>query len=40
LRDEGFEYSITYSPNSVKQVKHRFEMVNKMLEEVFGAHSA
>ena len=40
LADEEFVYSITYSPNSVKQVRYRFHRAQTMLEEVFGAYSA
>lgn len=37
MEDGAFIRSITYGPNSVKAVRHRFEVVNRMLAEVFGA---
>ena len=40
LKDWKFEDSITYSTNSVKQVRHRFETAHAMIEDVLGAHSA
>lgn len=40
LEDEDFADSITYSTNSVKQVRCRFAMANVMFEDVFGAHPA
>ena len=40
LADEEFAHSITYSPNSVKQVRYRFHKAQAMFEEVFGAYSA
>ena len=38
LADEEFVYSITYSPNSVKQVRYRFHKTQAMFEDVFGAY--
>jgi hypothetical protein len=38
LRNEDFDRAISYSPNSAKQVKARFEIVKKMFSEVFDAH--
>lgn len=40
LVDKKFEWSITYGPNSPDRVKHRFEEAQKMLDEVFNAHSS
>lgn len=37
LRDDEFVESITYSPNSVKQVRYRFAKATAMFEDVFGA---
>lgn len=37
LKDGRFVDSVTYSPNSTKNVKHRFETFRAMLKEVFGA---
>lgn len=37
MRNDSFIRSITYSPNSTSQVKHRFEVAKVKLEEVFGA---
>ena len=36
LSDSEFVNSITYSPNSVKQVKCRFKMTQAMFQDVFG----
>lgn len=38
LDDSDFNDAVTYSPNSVKKVRRRFEMVDEMFLEVFGAH--
>lgn len=40
LADEAFANSITYSPNSVRQVRCRFNRAQLMFEDVFGAYSA
>ena len=40
LGDEEFVHSITYSTNSVKQVRCRFTMAKAMFEDVFSAYSA
>ena len=37
MRDDEFVDTITRGPNSPKQVKRRFDMGKKMLQEVFGA---
>ncbi len=37
LQDAKFIAAITYSPNSVSQVRHRFEAAKAMFEEVFDA---
>jgi len=37
LADAQFSNSITYSPNSTKNAKHRFEAFRAMLKEVFNA---
>jgi len=37
MDDEGFNRSITYGPNSAKQVRHRFEVLRRTLTEVFDA---
>ncbi len=37
LEDSDFNDAITYGPNSVKKVKKRFELANRMLSEVFDA---
>lgn len=36
MDDKAFTDAITYSPNSAKQVRHRFEVMNKLILEVFG----
>jgi len=36
MDDEEFFHLITYGPNAVKNVKYRFNAVNKMLKEVFN----
>jgi hypothetical protein len=40
LADTNFVASVTYSPNSTKNVRHRFEASRAMLKEVFDADSA
>ena len=40
LKDEEFLHSITYSTNSVKQVRCRFHKAKAMFEEVFDAYPA
>lgn len=40
LENERFVWSITYSPNSSNQVRHRFEETQKMFKEVFDARSS
>jgi len=40
MRDEKFVWSITYGPNDVTRVRHRFGATKAMFQEVFGAHSA
>ena len=40
LEDRDFQQSISYSTNSVKQVRYRFGKVKAMLEDVLGAYSA
>ena len=40
LRNEEFVESITYSPNSVKQVRYRFAAATAMFEDVLGAYPA
>lgn len=40
LKDEHFVSSITYGPNSSANVRHRFEVTQKMFKEVFDAHSS
>lgn len=37
LNDSKFSASITYSPNSTKNAKYRFEATRAMLSEVFNA---
>jgi hypothetical protein len=37
LEDSDFNDAITYGPNSVKKVKKRFELANRMFSEVFDA---
>ena len=37
MNDDDFVHSITYSPNSTKQVRHRFHAAGAMFQEVFGA---
>ena len=37
LADSDFQDAITYSPNSTKRVKLRFEKARRVIEEVFGA---
>lgn len=37
MDDDEFIHSITYGPNSTKQVKHRFTVMNKVMEDVFNA---
>ncbi len=38
MDDKPFTQSITYGPNSAKQVRHRFEVMTQTLQEVFDAH--
>lgn len=40
LTDSDFVSSITYSPNSTRNVRYRFEVTQKMFKEVFDAHSS
>ena len=40
LKDDEFVHSITYSTNSVAQVRTRFRMAGSMFEEALGAYSA
>jgi len=40
MADEEFIRSITYGPNDMKKVRHRFEAAKAMFEEVFDAHPA
>ena len=40
MADDAFIDAITYSPNDVKQVRHRFAVAGAMFREVFGAYSA
>jgi hypothetical protein len=37
MGDNAFIRSITYSPNSTAQVRHRFEVAKRMFQEVLGA---
>jgi hypothetical protein len=37
MDDEPFIRSITYGPNSANQVRHRFEVLQRTLAEVFDA---
>ena len=37
LKDQDFNYSITYGTNSMQQVKHRFTITNAMFKDVFDA---
>jgi uncharacterized protein DUF262 len=37
MRDDYFVRSITYGPNSAKQVRHRFQVMRQTLAEVFDA---
>lgn len=37
MRDDLFVRSITYGPNSAKQVRHRFQVMRKILAQVFDA---
>ena len=39
LKNEEFEHAITYSTSNTKQVKCRFRMAQKTLEEILGAHA-
>jgi hypothetical protein len=38
MLDGEFVTSITYGPNDMKKVKHRFAVANRMFKEVFGAN--
>lgn len=40
LENGAFNDAITYSPNSVKKVRRRFEMAGQLFDEVFGAYAA
>lgn len=40
MRDENFVRSITYGPNAMKNVRHRFSVTKGMFREVFRAVSA
>lgn len=37
MNDERFMKSLTYGPNTPKEVRHRFEVAKTMMSEVFGA---
>ncbi len=37
MDDEDFIDSVTYSPNSTKKVRQRFNAAAAMFQEVFGA---
>ena len=39
FRDETFNQAITYSPNNTNKVQCRFQMTQKIFEEVLGAHT-
>ena len=38
MHDDDFIRSITYGPNGANQVRHRFAVMRRTLQEVFGAH--
>lgn len=40
MEDEEFIRSITYGPNDVRRVRHRFAAADAMFKEVFSAYSA
>lgn len=40
MKDEEFIQSITYGPNDMRRVRHRFKAAETMFEEVLGAYSA
>jgi hypothetical protein len=40
MQDELFLRSITYSPNSTSQVRHRFRTTRQLFKEIFGASTA
>ena len=40
IESERFVWSITYGPNSPDRVKYRFEITQKMFEEIFNAHTS
>lgn len=40
MKDEKFVWSITYGPDGVTRVRHRFEAAKGMFEEVFDAYPA
>ena len=40
LKDNNFVSSITYSPNSTRNVRYRFQITQQMFTEVFDAHSS
>jgi hypothetical protein len=40
MTDSTFVTSITYGPNDMKKVKHRFAAINQMLAEVFDVNQA
>jgi len=37
MKEEPFIRSVTYGPNSANQVRHRFEVMQRTLAEVFDA---
>ena len=39
LQDEEFNIAITYGPNDARKVRTRFRLVQKVFEEVLGAHT-
>ena len=39
LEDEEFNIAITYGPNDARKVRTRFRLVQKVFEEVLGAHT-
>lgn len=40
LKDDRFDSSITYGPNSSGNVRYRFDVTQKMFVEIFDAHSS
>ena len=39
MMDDDFIKAVTYASNDTGRVRHRFSVVEKMFEEVFGAHA-